>query len=150
MKTIWSILILGVLAILTGCSSDNYSYNNPNLLNVNVDFMVNINLPQYTPLKFPMNPVYVDGYGNGGVIIVNTGSGNYIAFDAADPNHPVENCSVLIINGIEGECGCNDRNTYNLISGTVIESKSEGGSYDYSMKPYQVIDNYDGTLRVRN
>ena len=139
-----------LLLFSTSCSSDNHTYNNPNLLNVSVYFTVNTDLPQFNPLKFSMNPVFVDGYGNGGVIITNTGSGNYMAFDAADPNHPVESCSTLEIEGIEGVCQCNENNTYNLITGTAIESKSDGDSFDYTMKPYQVIANGDGTLTVKN
>lgn len=142
--------LLSLVLLLSACSSSNYNYNNPNLLNVSVYFNINIDLPQFTPLKFPLNPVFVDGYGNGGVIIVNTGSGHFIAYDAADPNHPVENCSTLIIDGIEGVCQCEDHNTYNLISGTAIENKSGGEEFEYSMKPYQVIDNGNGNLTVKN
>lgn len=133
-----------------GCSSDDTTYNNPNLLNTSVYFNVNLNLPQYSPLQYPMNPVYVPGYGNAGVIIVNAGGNNYRAFDAADPNHPLQDCSKLLIDGIQGTCQCDDHNTYNLVTGTVVESESNGDSYDYALKPYQVIDNGNGTLSVTN
>lgn len=142
--------VLLLLLFLTACSSDDNNYNNPNLLNVNVNFKVNLSLPQFNPLKFPANPVYVGGYGNGGVIIVNTGSANYVAFDAADPNHTPKNCSTLEINGIEGVCQCDDHNTYNLFTGNVVESKSGGSELRYTMQPYQVVSNGDGTLRVQN
>jgi len=132
------------------CSSDKQSYTNPNLLDVNVSFTVNLSLPQFNPLQFPLNPVYVEGYGNSGVIIINMGSDNYLAFDAADPNHPVRDCSALKVDGIEGVCRCEDHNTYNLVSGTVIEKKSAGKDFEYSLKPYQVIDNGNGTLRIQD
>lgn len=138
------------LLLMVACSGNNFSYENPNLLNVNVNFMVNLSLPQYNSLQFPLNPVYVSGYGNGGVIIINAGGGNYLAFDAADPNHPVQECSVLKIDGIEGQCQCDDHNTYNLVSGTVIDRKSGGEDFSYTMKPYQVVERGNGVLVVRN
>src|SRR5699024_10003611 len=95
------VCLLGV-----SCSSNHPSYNNPNLLNVTVHFTVNISLPQFSPLQFVMNPVYVGGYGNGGVILMKVGTDASVAFDAADPNHLVENCSTLKINGIQGVCQC--------------------------------------------
>lgn len=150
MKSFFTFLSVALILLFSSSCSDSQQYENPNLLNVSVYFTVNIDLPQYNPLKFALNPVFVDGYGNGGIIIVNTGSGNYVAFDAADPNHPVENCSTLEIDGIEGECQCTDHNTYNLIAGTVIEDKSGGEDFEYSMKPYQVIDNGNGSLTVKN
>ncbi len=143
-----ALLLIGF--VLLGCSSDNHTYNNPNLLNSSVYFNVNLSLPQYAPLQYAMNPVYVPGYGNAGVIIVNTGADAYVAYDAADPNHPLQDCSKLLIDGIEGVCQCDDHNTYNLVTGTVIENKSDGDSYDYALKPYQVIVNGNGTLSVSN
>lgn len=143
----YCLLLIGLL--FSSCSTDDHTYNNPNLLDVTVNFPINLNLPQYNPLQFPANPVFIGGYGNGGVIIMNTGSNNYVAFDAADPNHPVEQCSALKIDGIKGVCQCDDHNTYNLFSGTAIESESDGDSFEYTMKQYQVIDNHNGTLLVK-
>lgn len=144
-------LLIAFFAFMAlSCSSNNHSYNNPNLLDITFNFPVNLELPQFNPLKFPANPVYVNGYGNGGVIIVNTGSHNYVAFDAADPNHPPQDCSILKIDGIQGVCQCEDHNTYNLFTGTPVEEESGGDDLEYSLKPYQVIDNGNGTLTVRN
>ncbi len=146
----YTFLYLALMGLLfTSCSKDDYDYQNPNLLNVNVHFTVNLSLPQYSPLNFPANPVYVGGYGNGGIIIMNTGS-SYIAFDASDPNHPVEQCSTLHIDGIKGVCQCPDHNTYNLFTGTFIEDESGGENLEFSMKQYQVIDNGNGVLTVTN
>lgn len=149
MKKIFSLLLV-FCWVLTSCSSDNHTYNNPNLLHIKFQFLVNLNLPQFNPLKFPGNAVYVEGYGNGGVILANNGT-QVIAFDAGDPNHPFDNqCSTMLINGMEATCQCNDHNTYNLFSGTVVESKSNGDSFEYTMLQYRVIDNDNGTLTVRD
>src|SRR5699024_2976793 len=100
MKKLFSVLFVSLLLAHHCCSSDKQSYTNPNLLDVNVSFTVNLSLPQFNLLQFPLNPVYVEGYGNSGVIIINMGSDNYLAFDAADPNHPVRDCSALKVDGI--------------------------------------------------
>jgi nitrite reductase/ring-hydroxylating ferredoxin subunit len=93
------------------------------LLNLGVMASLNLNLPQYNPLNFPSNPVYVPNIGNAGVIVTNTGTG-YVAYDAADPNHIYSNCSKLIISGIEGICGCDEGNTYDLFTGQARNNPS--------------------------
>ncbi|MDG2498382.1 MAG: hypothetical protein P8M66_02585 [Flavobacteriaceae bacterium] len=77
---------------------------------------LNLNLSQYNQLTFPSNPVYVNNEGNGGIIVNNTGT-RYVAYDAADPNHPYSECSILSINGVEGVCGCTDENKFSLVTG---------------------------------
>ena len=99
------ILILSAL-IFIGCSkANNYDESCNFLANTNVATSINLSLSQYNQLTFPSNPVYVPNVGNGGIIVNNTGTG-YVAFDAADPNHIYNSCSILTINGIEGMCGC--------------------------------------------
>lgn len=149
MKSIVAGLIL-VGLMFHSCSSSDYNYDNPNLLNPEVRFEVNLSLPQFNDLQFPNNPVYINGYGNGGVVVLNTGSESYVAFDAADPNHPFEDCSVLKIEGLEGVCQCEDHNTYDLFSGTAVEEKSEGKDFEYTLKPYRVVDNGNGVLTIKN
>ncbi|HLR76344.1 MAG TPA: hypothetical protein VK106_01700 [Balneolaceae bacterium] len=150
MKSICFSLSLVACLLLGSCSDNDHTYNNPNLLDVTVYFTVNLSLLQFNPLKFPGNAVYVQGYGNGGVIIASTGPDSYVAYDAADPNHPLTDCSRLKIEGLEGVCQCDDHNTYNLFTGTVIPDKSAGGDYEYTLQPYQVIPNGNGTLTVTN
>ncbi|MBT8253919.1 MAG: hypothetical protein HKN00_02180 [Flavobacteriaceae bacterium] len=109
---------ISILAlILFSCSKSDDSNSNCNfLLNVGVNAVINLNLPQYNPLNFISNPVYIPNQGNGGIIVTNTGTG-YVAYDAADPNHSQNTCSVLSISGLEGVCGCADENTYSLFTG---------------------------------
>lgn len=148
MKRFFSILL--VIFMFTACSKDNHRVNNPNLLGVTVYFTINLTLPEYSNLKFAGNAVYVGGYGNAGVIVVNTGSQNFMAFDAADPNHPLEQCSTLEVNGLEAVCQCSDHNTYNLFTGTAVKSKSGGEDLQYTLLPYQVVNNGNGTLTIQN
>ena len=144
MKSLLVFMFSGLMLI--SCISDDHRQNNPNLLNVNVNFMVDLSLPQYSNLKFPSNSVYVGQYGNGGIILMNTGS-NYVAYDAADPNHPRnDSCiSMEVVGDIRLKCSC-EGNTYDLFTGNFIE----GEDLEYTLYPYRVTDNGNGTLRITN
>ena len=103
--------------ILLGCS-DNDNPNNCNfLLNVNVNATINLNLPQFSQLINIGNPVRLEGQGNGGIIIMRTGSETIRAWDAADPNHAFSNCSIMSINGQNLVCNCEEANEYSLFTG---------------------------------
>jgi hypothetical protein len=139
----------GLIALIffISCSDDERpGQRNPNLLPINFQFTLDLSLPQYSQLQFSSNAVYVNGpnYGNAGVIVVNIG-GTFIAFDAADPNHPPSACSVLAIDGLEGVCGCNDNNRYDLITGSPVTKGLE-----YPLLAYRVVDNGNGTITVSN
>ena len=109
-------------AIIFGCSKSDDNNSNCNLLlNIGVNTSLNLNLPQYNELNFISNPIYVQGFGNGGLIITNTGTG-FVAYDAADPNHIPNFCSIMTINGLEGICGCDDANKYSLFTGQPLEN----------------------------
>jgi len=108
--------------IFGSCSKSDNSDSNCNfLLNIGVNTSINLNLPQYNPLNFISNPVYIPNEGNGGIIVTNTGTG-YVAFDASDPNHSQNTCSILSISGLEGTCGCSDENKYSLFTGQPLEN----------------------------
>ena len=125
------------MMFLCACSSDDARTSNPNLLDINFQFQLDMTLPQYSSLQFPSNPIYVNGpnYGNKGVIVINTGN-SFRAFDASDPNHPPSTCSILAINGIEGVCNCGDDNTYNLFTGQPTSSDLR-----YPLLEYRVEQN---------
>ena len=103
--------------LLVNCEDDDNLNNCNFLLDVGVNFTVNLNLPQFNQLQFPNSPVLIEGIGNYGIYVINTG-GNYRAFDAGDPNHIPEACSFMERNGLEVTCGCADENTYLLATGT--------------------------------
>lgn len=142
-----AILFVCVAFVLESCSNGDDNFRNPYLLDINFEFLVDMSLPAYSQLNFPSNPVYVNGpnFGNKGVIIINTGSGSFRAFDASDPNHAPNGCSVLMIDGIEGMCSCEDGNTYNLFTGQPI-----GEGLEYPLLEYRVVNNGNGTLTVSN
>ena len=118
------------MIFLFACKSDDRIENCNFLLNASVNVQLNLNLPQYSDLQFTTNSVYVANQGNLGIIVTNVGTG-YRAWDAADPNHSVNACSFLNIEGIEAVCGCEDANTYSLINGASLEKQLPCGLKEY-------------------
>mgnify|MGYP001202899056 CR=1 FL=1 len=124
-----------ILLLITSCTK-NISDNRCNyLLDLDIYYEINLNLPQYSELNFISNSVYIPNVGNGGIIVVNSGSG-YLAWDAADPNRTNLPCSVLTISGLEATSNCAEQNTYSLITG-----QSLGVALTCSLKPYRVESN---------
>ena len=123
------------LLLIIGCVKDINDSRCNFLLDLDIYYEVNLNLPQYNDLNFISNSVYIPNVGNGGIIIVNSGNG-YLAWDAADPNHTNLPCSTLIISGLEATSGCAEQNTYSLITGQSI-----GVALTCSLKPYRVESN---------
>tara|TARA_B100000965_G_scaffold177219_1_gene147857 strand:- start:2238 stop:2669 length:432 start_codon:yes stop_codon:yes gene_type:complete len=131
MKAFKFYFIIGLLLII-GCAKNNIDNRCNYLLNLDIYYEINLNLPQYSELNFISNSVYIPNVGNGGIIVVNSGSG-YLAWDAADPNRTNLPCSVLTISGLEATSNCAEQNTYSLITGQSI-----GVALTCSLKPYRV------------
>ena len=131
MKGVKFYFIIGLL-LISGCAKNNIDNRCNYLLNLDIYYEINLNLPQYSELNFISNSVYIPNVGNGGIIVVNSGSG-YLAWDAADPNRTNLPCSVLTISGLEATSNCAEQNTYSLITGQSI-----GVALTCSLKPYRV------------
>jgi nitrite reductase/ring-hydroxylating ferredoxin subunit len=130
------IFVLSLLLLTTCNKDDDNNINNCNfLLNVGVNRTISLNLPQFSQLQFATNSVYIPNEGNLGIYVTNVG-GNFRAYDAADPNHILETCSLLSINGTIVTCGCQDENQYNLLTGF-----SEGGQLPCALQEYRVTAN---------
>ena len=128
------------IPLLFSCSDSGIRSNNPYLPNYSVLIDLNLNLPQYSNLKFTSNAVFITGKGIRGVVVFNSGSG-YNAFDAACPNQTLAACSTMTLKGINLLCGC-DNEEYNLFSG-------QSPGKQYLLKQYRVQVNGD-VLRVYN
>lgn len=139
-------IFLSVLTcfVLVACSkSDDTNENCKFLLNIGVNTSINLNLPQYSQLQFISNSVFMPNVGNKGIIVTNSGTG-FLAWDAADPNHSQQSCSVLSGTGLEGTCGCADANKYSFITG-----QSLGTALPCSLKRYRV-EQSGNTLFISN
>jgi nitrite reductase/ring-hydroxylating ferredoxin subunit len=142
MKNIF--LIALTYFVLIACSKNDISNENCKfLLNIVVNTSVNLNLPQYSLLQFISNSVYMPNVGNKGIIVTNSGTG-FLAWDAADPNHAQQSCSVVNGTGFEGTCGCTDANTYSFITG-----QSLGTALPCTLKRYRV-EQSGNTLFISN
>ena len=128
-----------LLVLLNSCSEQAVRNNNPYLPNYTVLIDINLNLPEYSNLKFVSNAVLIPAKGVRGVVVFNTGSG-YNAFDAACPNQALSSCSTMTVKGINLLCAC-DNEEYSLFTGQ--------GKLQYPLKQYRVEVNGD-VLRVYN
>lgn len=118
---------------ITACSSDDDRRRNPNLLDVNIDLRIDTSLPQYINLRSVMNPIYIPEYGNGGIFVMKTGENAYVAWDAADPNHPRNNqCIGMYLEGLNVICAC-EQNTYSIFTGAFTNNTE---NLKYTLYPY--------------
>ncbi|WP_343767262.1 hypothetical protein [Gangjinia marincola] len=138
------LFLFSLILVFSNCESDDARTDNPFLLDVNVNVFIDLSLPQFNPLQFPNQPIYISGAGNKGLIVNNRGNGSFDAYDASDPNHAPNNCSTLSIDGIVATCGCEDENAYNIVTG------GPQTDLQYPLLRYRVLDNEDGTLRITN
>lgn len=135
--------------VLFACSSNQVDDKNCRFL-INNTFNRSINLNTADPNLIGLQAVGGSGYvpdlgGNYGVIITRTSVESYIAWDATDPNHFQTDCSKLTINGTEAKCGCDDENTYSLLTGQVIGGKA----LPCNLKNYRV-EKSGNTLFISN
>ncbi|WNH08371.1 hypothetical protein [Thalassobellus suaedae] len=131
-----SILFLLSLIILTSCSRNDIIKSNPYIPNYsfNTGILINTNLPEYSQLKFSGNHVILNNYGFKGVVLYYVGGEQYTAFELTDPNHIPSSCSKLNVEGVIATCGCDDGNSYDILTGSMREGTTGG----YTLKPYRV------------
>lgn len=112
------ILFLLMVVLILSCSkSDEKRERNPYLTDPLVSLNLNLNLPEYNPLRFPGNYI-ITTQGVKGIVVYCASESLYFAFDLADPNHPLSSCSRMEMNGVIVSCPCpNDENEYYITSG---------------------------------
>ena len=136
------VLLIYLSVLFFSCSDNGPVNNNPFLQNVAFSVDINMNLPQYSDLKFVSNAVYIPNQGARGIIVFNTSGTTYNAFDAACPNQALSSCSTMTIKGgIMALCAC-DNAEYSLFTG---QSKGK----QYPLKQYRVEVN-GNLLKVYN
>lgn len=125
---------------------------------VNVDFTVNLSLPNYSGLNFPNGYAYEDNFGYRGVVIYNTGfSGpeQFVAFDRTCPYKPDSTCSKVSVDStnVYMVCGqfvnnrfipcCNSR--FFALNGTWTD-----GPAKRNLRQYYVYQFGSNLLRITN
>ena len=134
MKVIFrTILLISLLSFNYGCDK-NVPEQNPYLQNVGFTREINLDLPQYSSLKFANNSIILYNVGIKGVIVFNTGN-SFLAWEASDPNHYPSDCSTMTPDQFTCECSC-EGNKYSLYDGQKIS-----GDGNYSLKPYHIYQN---------
>ena len=107
-----------------------------------------MNLPLYTNLLYPVNPVFIhqDGIGINGVVVMNTGGGGYVAYEATCPNQNISDCSAMTLDGTYLDCPC-DNVKYSLFGGS---PNVKDDAHPYGLKPYRVAVTSSTSIRVYN
>jgi hypothetical protein len=100
-----------------------------------VSLNLNLNLPEYNPLRFPGNYI-ITGQGIKGIVVYCVSESQYLAFDLTDPNHIPSNCSQMELDGVIASCPCpNDTNEYFITTG---QHTTEPGA-KYPMQQYRAV-----------
>lgn len=137
-------LSLIVLLTLFSCKKDDsgtINNNNPFLTQPIVNITLNLNLPEYNPLKFPGNSVFINNRGLKGIVVYNVNNNLYSAFDLTDPNHVPNNCSRMDVVGIIATCPCeneNGSNSYDIVTG-----QHQNDENAFPMQQYRIERNGD-------
>ncbi|HAT66495.1 MAG TPA: hypothetical protein DCS66_18180 [Flavobacteriaceae bacterium] len=130
------VLFLLVGFFILGCNKKNddpVNDNNPFLTPPIVNINLNLNLPQYNPLRFPGNSIILTQQGIKGIVVYNVNNDLYTAFDLTDPNHIPSACSKMTLEGIVASCTCGDDNSYDIVTG-----QSQSDQEDYPMLQYRI------------
>ena len=131
-----------MLVVFLGCESDDTRQNNPNLLNIQFSIELPLSLPQYSPLNFSGNAIYVggQGIGNDGILVANIGS-QILAWDASDPNMIPGTCTRLQIGGLSATNTCANQNSYSLATGQPLQD-----GLQYPLLSYRVSETGDSII----
>ena len=145
------LLFISIITIsLSSCNKndDDGITGNPNIPNAVFDTqgLINTNLPQFNQLQFPGNYVVLNNnYGINGLVVYYAGGDQYSAFELSDPNHQLNSCSLLTVDGVFATCSCDDGNAYNIITG----SPKQGTQGQYGLTRYFAEAN-GNIIRVYN
>lgn len=145
MKKIAIVFVLLLVAVSCGSDDDAIRQDNPFLIDPQVNFTINLNLPQFNDLNFPGGSAIITSQGIRGIVVYRLNDDLFTAFELSDPNHMPNNCSRMEVEGIEASCPCpNDENTYNIVTGQHKTMPNE-----YPMQAYRIVR--DGnTIRISN
>ena len=141
------ILYIFFALFLVSCSkNDDKKERNPYLTDPVVSLNLNLNLPEYNPLKFPGNYV-ITSQGIKGIVVYCVSETQYFAYDLTDPNHTPSNCSRMEIDGPIATCPCaTDENKYNIVN---FGKHTTEPDTKYPMQSYRAVRN-GNTVNVSN
>lgn len=136
------LLYILLIVFLTTCDKEE-QYNDL-LPYQTVDFVANMNLPQYSELLIPGQSVVTDDYGIKGVLIYNF-NGSYKAFDLACPHLDPATCQKMSFDGaLFLECFCDDSKF------SIYDGSPQTNGVEYWAREYHVTKLNDINLRITN
>ena len=138
-------IILLQTLIIFSCSKKEIDIN-PNLPTVGFNISVNLNLPSNDNLRFTGGSAVFPSSGINGIILFNF-NGNYFAWEASCPNHPLKTCSKLSIKGVLAECDC-EGYQYSLAVGQLI-NPDENKTNHYPLLSYP-LNQSGNTIYISN
>ena len=143
------VFALFLMVLFFACNNDQTN-RNPYLQEIGFRFDINLNLPLYSQLTNPANPVYIGtlGVGNRGVFVINLGFDQFRVFEASCPNHPPNSCSTMQIDGQKAICPCEDYE-YSLATGQQFSPPDDGNRY-YNMLEYNARFNGSDVVIISN
>ena len=135
-----------LIVLILSCSSDNVRYKNPYIPNYSFSINIDANLPLYSGLLSPINPILITqaNIGANGIFVMKISDTDYRAWEANCPNQYPSACSRMFIFGVNAKCPCDDYE-YSLFNGVGINGEGE-----YTMKPYRVDILAKNLIRVSN
>lgn len=131
----FGILGLIALAITAACSKSSCN------VVPDVFVMERISLVQYPQLRLPQQPVAINQGGVAGLIVMNVGNDQYVAFDRCSTVDPHKQCAVEV-NGLVAKDPCSGA-TFILTNG------SPSNIAECPLKPYRAFRNGE-TVEIRN
>ena len=124
---------------LLSCSNNDDKIQNPYLVVPLVNLSLNLNLPEYTDLKFPGGSFIVNNQGIKGIVVYCVSDTQYFASELSDPNHSPNSCSKMEVTGIIATCSCDDGNKNDIVTGQFTPPNNE----KYPMLQYRAERNGD-------
>ncbi len=134
-----TLYIFLIIILASACKSDDNGLDDPNTLlpPVQVNFEINLNLPEFKNLQFVSGTYINSQQGINGVVIYNVDGNQFTAFEITDPNHQVRECSKMTLDGIILTCSCDDKNEYDILTGQRRTNPGEG----LGLRRYRIAKN---------
>tara|TARA_B100000780_G_scaffold278521_1_gene252305 strand:- start:3497 stop:3913 length:417 start_codon:yes stop_codon:yes gene_type:complete len=127
------LFLISLLLLIYSCDKDKYQFPD-----AQVNTFLYPNNVEFNGLNFPGGSAYING-GVNGILIFHDLFDNYIAYDRACTNEPLNNCEQIYINTEELNtlaCHCCD-SEYFIYDGAVMQ-----GPANYSLHRYNT--SFDG------
>lgn len=138
--------LLSAITLVLSCTSDNVRNQNPFVPNYNFSITIDANLPLFSGLQSPINPILItqQNVGANGIIVMKISNTDYRAWEANCPNQFPSACSRMVIVGVNAKCPCDDIE-YSLFNGVGM-----AGQGAYTLIPYRVDILGPNLIRVSN